>query len=204
MYHRELSKKQRRQNTYKMNPAYKSKKRRRAELRHHPEFREYAENMRQYIVTTRFNSDTWRENEEYRKQHPSFGSIYGTPELVNSNYKEKSVLFVLEMNNSENRIMGIGMVANIPHVKKYRIYSDDNYNRYAYMGKYRIDRENVQEKDEFIFELFDQLCFFGSGHQKKLPGIKGFPLDRLFKMKQKKEIDLVDYIKDMFKAIIIK
>ena len=86
-------------NTYKMHPAYKSKKRRRAELRHHPEFREYAENMRQHIVTTRFNSDTWRENEEYRKDHPSFGSIYGTPELVNSNYKEKSVLFVLEMNN---------------------------------------------------------------------------------------------------------
>ena len=186
-----------------MNTAYKSKKRRRAEIRHHPEFREYIENMKQYIVTTRFNTETWKENEEYRKTHPTFGSIYGTPELVNSNYREKSILFVLEMNNSDNRIMGIGMVANIPHVKKYRIYSDDNYNRYAYMGKYRIDRENIQEKDSFIFELFDQLCFFGSGHQKKLSGIKGFPLDRLFKIKQKKEIDLVDYIKDMFKCEIL-
>lgn len=178
---------------------YKSKKKRRTELREHPEFRDYVNNLKQHIVTTRFNNETWNQNEEFRKNHKSFGCIYGAPDQVSTQYKEKAVMFVLEMNNSENKIMGIGMVANICHVKKYRIYKDDNYNRYAYVGKYRIDRENVLQEDKFIFDLFDQLCFYGSGHQKKLPGIKGFPVDRLFKVKKSKDLDLVDYIKEMFK-----
>jgi hypothetical protein len=178
---------------------YKSKKKRRAELREHPEYRDYVNNLKQHIVTTRFNNDTWNQNKEYRKQHKSFGCIYGSPDQVSSQYKEKEVMFVLEMNNNENKIMGIGMVANICHVKKYRIYQDDNYNRYAYVGKYRIDRGNVRDEDKFIFELFERLCFYGAGHQKKLPGIKGFPVDRLFKVKKNKDLDLVDYIKEMFK-----
>ena len=183
---------------------YKSKKKRRAELREHPEYRDYVTTMKQHIVTTRFNNATWKENEQFRTMHSSFGCIYGVPDQVNSNFKEKAVMFVLEMNNSENKIMGIGMVANICHVKKYRIYKDDNYNRYAYVGKYRIDRNSVQPDDAYIFDLFDQLCFYGSGHQKKLPGIKGFPVDRLFKMKKAKDLDLVDYIKEMFKKEMLK
>ena len=182
-----------------MNTNYQSKKRRRAELRENPEFRDYVADMKQHIVTTRFNNITWNENEDYIKKNPTFGCIYGTPEQVNSEYKDKSVLFVLEMNNSINKIMGIGMVANVCHVKKYRIYNDDNYNRYAYVGKYRIDRNNVSEEEEIILQVFDRLCFQGSGHQKKLPGLKGFPLDRLFKLRKRKDLDLVDYLKEMFK-----
>ena len=102
---------------------YKSKKKRRTELREHPEFRDYVNNLKQHIVTTRFNNETWKQNEEFRKHHKSFGCIYGTPDQVSTQYKEKAVMFVLEMNNSENKIMGIGMVANICHVKKYRIYN---------------------------------------------------------------------------------
>ena len=187
-----------------MSNNYKSKKKRRAELRDHPEFRDYVTNMKQHIVTTRFNNDTWLQNEEFRKAHSSFGCIYGTPEQVSSNFKEKAIMFVLEMNNTDNKIMGIGMVANICHVKKYRIYKDDNYNRYAYVGKYRIDRNHIEHEHEFIFELFDRLCFYGAGHQKKLPGIKGFPVDRLFKVKKSKNLDLVDYIKEMFKKEMLK
>ena len=183
-----------------MNTNYKSKKRRRAELRENPDYRDYVTNLKHNIVTTRFNNDTWKENQNFRETHHSFGCIYGTPEQVNSNYKDKSIMFVLEMNNSENKIMGIGMVANVCHIKKYRIYNNDNFNRYAYLGKYRIDRDDVREEDQYIFELFEQLCFFGSGHQKKLQGIKGFPVDSLFKLKKNKNLDLVDYIKEMFKV----
>lgn len=184
--------------------SYKSKKKRRAELRENPEYREYVTSMKQHIVTTRFNNQTWNENVNFRNKHKSFGCIYGVPEPVNTAFKEKAVMFVLEMNNAENKIMGIGMVANVCHVKKYRIYNDDNYNRYAYVGKYRIDRDDVQVEDAYIFDLFDQLCFYGASHQKKLPGIKGFPVDRLFKMKKSKELDLVDYMKEMFKKEILK
>jgi hypothetical protein len=185
-----------------MDTKYKSKKRRRAELKENVEFRNYVADLKQHIVTTRFNDTTWKENADYRKSHSSFGCIYGVPDQVCGNFKEKSIMFVLEMNNSINRIMGIGMVANICHVKKYRIYEDDNYNRYAYVGKYRIDRTTVSDNDEIIFQVLDHLCFMGSGHQKKLTGIKGFTLDKLFKLKKNKDLDLVDYMKGMFKPLI--
>jgi hypothetical protein len=186
-----------------MKTNYQSKKRRREELRENTEFRNYVADMKQHIVTTRFNHITWKENEEYRKTHNSFGCIYGVPDQVSSLYKEKSVMFVLEMNNSINKIMGIGMVANICHVKKYRVYNDDNYNRYAYVGKYHIDRNNVSDDEEIIFQVLDNLCFLGAGHQKRPTGIKGFPIDKLFKLKKNKDLDLVDYIKNMFKQLVV-
>ena len=182
---------------------YESKKLRRDELRKNAELRKFVEDTKQHIMTTRFNHATWSENVAFRKGHSKFGCIYGTPEQNNSKFNDDSILFVLEMNNETNKIMGIGMIKNITHVKKYRIYNDDNYNRYAYIGKYRIDRVEVGEEDEFIFRVFDELCFNGSRHQKRLRGIKSFPIDMLFKVKKYKNIDLVDYIKNMFKQKII-
>ena len=141
---------------------YESKKLRREELRKNKELQKFVEDTKQHIMTTRFNQATWSENVAFRQRHNKFGCIYGTPEQNNSKFNDDSILFVLEMNNETNKIMGIGMIKNITHVKKYRIYNDDNYNRYAYTGKYRIDREEVKEDDEFIFRVFDQVCFNGS------------------------------------------
>lgn len=183
---------------------YESKKLRRDELRKNKELRKFVEETKQHIMTTRFNHATWSENVAFRQRHTKFGCIYGTPEQNNSKYNDDSIMFVLEMNNETNTIMGIGMIKNISHVKKYRIYDDDNYNRYAYIGKYRIDREEVGEEDGFIFRVFDELCFSGSRHQKRLRGIKSFPIDMLFKVKKYKNIDLVDYIKNMFKKKVVK
>lgn len=181
---------------------YESKKLRREELRKNKELQKFVEETKQHIMTTRFNHTTWSENVAFRERHRKFGCIYGTPEQNNSKFNDDSILFVLEMNNETNKIMGIGMIKNITHVKKYRIYNDDNYNRYAYTGKYRIDRAEANEEDEFIFRVFDQLCFNGSRHQKRLRGIKSFPIDMIFKVKKYKNIDLVDYIRKMFKQKI--
>ena len=191
---------------------YKKKQDRRLEYRKHPDYRSYVEDMKRYIVTTRFNNTTWRENEHYREINPQIGCIYGTPEQVcvssplggtiNKHFHQDSVLFVLEMNNETNKIMGIGMIKNMMYVKKHRIYSNDSYNRYAYLGKFRLDRSELNEDQEIIFQVLDQLCFYGMGHLKKMPGIKGFPVDKLFKLKKHKELDLVEYITDLFRKKI--
>lgn len=191
---------------------YKNKKQRRQEYRKNAEYRQYVENLRRFIVTTRFNTETWNENIEYRKENPMFGCAYGSPQEVcvssplggpiNGSLSQESILFVLEMNNDNNTIMGIGMIKNQSYIKKFRIYGNDSYNRYGYVGKYRIDRNDISSEDEIIFQVLEKLCFYGAGHLKKMPGIKGFPIDKIYKLKKLKNLDLVEYITNMFKIKI--
>ena len=191
---------------------YKSKKDRRQEFRKHSDYRKYVKELTRFIVTTRFNAKTWEENKHYRKNNESIGCIYGSPTEVgissplggpiNKNFHGESILFVLEMNNDENKIMGIGMIKNKSHIKKFRIYSNDIYNRYGYIGRHRIDRNEICEEDSYIMDVLDQLCFYGSGHLKKIPGITGFPIDKLFRLYKKKNLDLVEFITNLFKKKI--
>jgi len=158
--------------------------------------REYKNNMKSHIATTRFNDKTWNENKKYLTHHPTMGCIYGTCEQISTQIKQEGVLFVLEMNNEQNKIMGIGMVRNRPIIRKHKIYSNNEYNRYAYIGRHRIDRSEMNEEEEVIMQVFDILCFKGARHLKRLRGIKTFPIDMLYRCK--KVMDLVDFIKNMF------
>ena len=93
--------------------------------------------------------------------------------------------------------MGIGMVRNHVIIHKHRVYSNENYNRYAYLGKHRIDRSSMNEEEEIVMRAFDALCFKGARHMKRLQGIKAFPTDMLYKCKR--IMDLVEFVRTMFK-----
>lgn len=183
--------------------------RRRKELRQNHEMKTYSLNKGMHIVTTRFNNKTWGENENYRNRHyPSLGCAYGVPTQTSNVFGSDDILFVLEMNNDENKIMGIGMVKNqvLYRSRNYSVYDCDEYNRYIYLGKSRIDRSGMDEEEELIMQVFDILCFKGKRHQKRLSGIKAFPVDMLYKMSNRaKELgktDLVDFVKNMFQKRI--
>jgi len=77
------------------------------------------------------------------------------------------------------------------------VYSEAKYNQFAYVGKYRIDRSEMDEMEERIMKVFDILCFKGARHLKRLTGVKAFPLDILYKCSRL--IDLIDFISTMFK-----
>ena len=158
--------------------------------------REFQNNMKSHITTTRFNDVTWEENRQYAERNSNIGCIYGTCEQISTQIHQESVLFVLEMNNDQNRIMGIGMVRNRPIPRKHRIYTNEEYNRYAYVGRHRIDRSELNEEEEDIMQVFDILCFKGSRHLKRLRGIKTFPVDMLYRCKR--IMDLAEFIKNMF------
>lgn len=162
-----------------------------------PHILEYRSQLKNHLTTTRFNNKTWSENEEYRKQNTKIGCIYPTPEPNGQNIPIEAKLFVLEMNNEQNRIMGIGLVANKPIYNKYHVYSEAKYNVYAYLGKYRIDRSEMSEEEERIMKVFDILCFKGYRHMKRLIGLKAFPADMLYNCKP--ILDLVEFITNMFK-----
>jgi hypothetical protein len=157
-----------------------------------------AASQKHYIMTSRFNNDTWRENSNYRKMHPKFGCIYCSPCPVSSQIAEDGVLFVLEMNNDENRIMGIGTVKNKPTIHALAIYNNNNYNRYQYYGKWRISRDDMTDEEETIMRVFDILCFSGNTHQKRGQGLKRFPLYMLSRCS--KILDLEEFIVSMFRV----
>ena len=159
-------------------------------------FKEYVKNIRKFIMTSRFNAKTFYENTQYRNSH-KIGCIYCSPQQVASNIVLDSIMFILEMNNDDNKIMGIGMVKNHPIVGKHYVYEIGNYNRYVFVGKHRIDRKEMNEKEEEVMRAFDILCFRGDTHHKRGQGLTLFSLSMLYNCNS--IINLTEYITDMFK-----
>ena len=67
-------------------------------------------------MTSRFNTETAKENKNFREENNWKGCVYGSPQMNNSSISEQTILFVLELNNDMNKIMGIGMVDNSPYI----------------------------------------------------------------------------------------
>ena len=70
------------------------------------------------IVTTRFNKDTLLRNYEYRAKH-GIKCMYCCPSEMSPKIHYNSPVFVIEMNNSTNKVEGIGLIKNKPESKKY-------------------------------------------------------------------------------------
>tara|TARA_B110000967_G_C18897903_1_gene572139 strand:- start:3059 stop:3607 length:549 start_codon:yes stop_codon:yes gene_type:complete len=158
---------------------------------------DYKRQQRNHLLTSRFNDETWSENEAYRKKNNNRGCIYCAPDPISNEIPSETIMFILEMNNDRNQIMGIGMVRNRPYVNKYKVYGNGNYNRYVFTGKERVDRKEMTESEEEVMQAFDILCFTGRQHMKRGQGLKRFPTKILYRCNAR--IDLVDFIRNMFK-----
>ena len=152
------------------------------------------------IAVTRFNNKTWEENCIYRDRNDMKGCCYGTPVLLQVDIPIGALLYILEMNNDKNQIMGIGLIRNHNRAdKRYCIYSDGNYNRYNYRSDYRIDRAEFKKSNNSLLEVFELLVFKGYTHLKRGQGIQ------LVKKKKYKEIEnkyskekILSMVKDIF------
>ena len=141
---------------------------------------EYNRENNCYIITTRFNNETLEENKKYREKLEKVKCIYCCPDEISSSIPYETTLFVFEMNNDHNKIVGIGKIKNVPKIQKYKVYNDNNYNRFQYIGKERVCRSDMDDEEEELMLLFDKWCFTGMGHLKRGQGIKRFPLDKLY------------------------
>ncbi len=167
------------------------KKKYRTRLKH------FKKDLSKYILTSRFNNSTYMENHNYRQHHNNIGCIYCSPSRVSDEIPLERIMFVLEMNNDTNKIVGIGMVRNHEYINKYMVYQNSNYNRYVYVGKHRIDRCEMTKEENTIMQALDILCFTGNTHMKRGQGLRQFPLSMVYNIKQ--IVDLVSFINDMFK-----
>ena len=62
-----------------------------------------------------------------------------------------------------------------------------------------IPTEDMEEDEEEIMELLDLFCFKGNKHMKRGQGIRSFPVEILFELKQEDSIDIHKLISEMFK-----
>jgi len=121
-----------------------------------------------FILTSRFDDSTWRENCDFRKKYPDIACIYGSPQQITEKIPLNSLIFIIEMNNSTNKIEGIGLIRNILHRdKKQRVYQTGNYNRYIYHGNYRIDRSILEKAVPQIIMILEIMLFTGKTHLKR-------------------------------------
>lgn len=140
-----------------------------------------------YICSTRFNENTWSKNKEFRmKNNFSTGCIYNSPYSLSMKIPNDMLIFVIEMNNSLNEIMGIGLIRNKPIEKHYKIYECDNYHRFQYASQFHIDRGNLPEG---ITSHFDKTLFRGKGHLKRGNGITKIPFKYLLTEREKRKIE---------------
>jgi hypothetical protein len=181
-------------------PESKSEFEKKQEMR---EFRKkvntYQKTLKHTLATTRFNNFTWEENCKMREKNPAAKCIYAAPIQISSRVPLDRNVFIMEMNNEMDKIMGIGLVKNHPVAGKYAVHSVHNYNRFVYIGKWRIDREDMTSDEKEILKLLEAMCFRGINHSKRGQGITGFPM----KLQYKASIagfNILDYICDMFKT----
>ena len=155
------------------------------------------------IVTTRFNNETYQENIAYRKKH-NIMCIYGSPIEMPSSLCDISILFVVEMNNTTNKIEGIGIIKNKSWADKYyRIYKNGDYNRYIYKGNHYLTRETLENMNKELVIAFEIICFKQKSHLKRGHGFTTIT-EKLMKKNENPNINVKKNMKKCFVDIYKK
>lgn len=148
------------------------------------------------IVTTRFTNLTWDINKAYRSKHNC--CIYGSPQEITPKILHDSLVFVVEMNNSTNKIEGIGLIRNKPLLDKYyKVYDEGNYNRYVYRSNYHIGRETLISYNPELVENMDYILFKEKTHLKRGAGFITVP-DKLLHHEKCNKMNIKEEIKQLF------
>jgi hypothetical protein len=150
------------------------------------------------IATSRFNDETWEQNCVYREKSQHKGCVYGAPLQVSSKVPSQQLVFVVEMNNSTNKIEGIGLIRNIYQSDKYyKVYPNGNYNRYVYKSDYRLDRDILERYNPALVQIVEYILFKEKTHMKRGSGLTLVP-EKLLKHKVCENKNLSQEIKVIF------
>jgi len=158
-------------------------------------------NDRYYIQTVRYNNNTYNELQEYKRKNNIRGCIYNVPREITKTVIPLGKVFVFEMNNDINKIMGIGYIINHNKYDKInRIHNDNFYNLYSYIGKQYINREKILSYREYIhiIEIIEYIVFKGKTHIKRGQGFISIPERKLEEYKNIKK-DIYNMLYNLFK-----
>jgi hypothetical protein len=76
-----------------------------------------------------------------------------------------SLMFVIEMNNTSNKIEGIGLVRNNVRLDiTFEVYEEGDFNRYVFRGDHRLNRKELPDD---LVSLLEHILFVGKSHYKR-------------------------------------
>ena len=153
--------------------------------------------MEYELVTCRYNKHTWEEMCQYREK-TKIPYLCGMSIPMSSSILLDIPVFVIEMNNSLNEIMGIGLIRNKYETDKHhKIYSDTNYNRFIYTGKYYLSRVTLENYYSELVDILDEILFKGKTHSKRGGGFTKIP-KKVLEYDICKDIDIKSEIRKLF------
>ena len=149
------------------------------------------------VVTGRFNNETRDANYAYRKKH-KFVCMYCSPSELSPKILYNTPVFVIEMNNTKNKIEGIGLIKNKPATNRYyKVHEDGNTNRFIYIGNYFLDRESLCEYNSLLVRILEEILFKGYTHSKRGSGLTTIP-EKVLNLDICEGIDIKKEIKQIF------
>ena len=130
-----------------------------------------------FVGATRFSEETWRENRRWRAERGKRGCLYPLMRSLSSTVPADAAVLVIEMNNTLNRVEGLGLVVNERANLSLFVYGDALYNRRVYKSAYRRDRQEIiaRKNGQHLLDRLEMLCFTGHDHIKRATGITLLP-----------------------------
>jgi hypothetical protein len=127
-----------------------------------------------FIGTVRFTDKTYIENTKWKERKHFTGCAYGLDKPIAKHIPIGKIIYVLEMNNTQNKIMAIGKITNNTKPQnRSRMYKEERYNKYIYKGNDYIHRNciiNTKSKGDTILKLLETIVFKGKKHFKRGQG----------------------------------
>jgi hypothetical protein len=149
------------------------------------------------VVTGRYDNETWIATTQYRIKK-QLTCIYAPPCRLSPTIDLNSPVFVIEMNNSTNQIMGIGLIKNkLVTDKVYKVQADSNCNRYIYIGEYHLSRELLENYNDFLVYVLEEILFYGKTHSKRGMGLTKIP-EKVLKYDVCEGLDVKQEIRNIF------
>lgn len=145
------------------------------------------------IYTTRFTSETYEENRAYKqnKLDGFKGSLYSTTLPFPVNASLSKYFFVLDMNNTTNKLMGIGFVKNIlAKEQNIRVHRRQGFNLNIFKSDFYISLDSLDSLDSvdkggrslwktFLAKEFESYLFYGKSNMKRGGAFTRFPLKKM-------------------------
>lgn len=150
---------------------------------------------------TRFTNFTWEENTRWRDMNNCLsGCIYNSTFTLPISIGDIPNVFIIEMNISEKKIIGVGLVKNRELSIQPRIYTENKHNFHSYKGKYRMDYEDFNEEEKEKLKHLERFLFYGYSHLIRGIGFSKLPTKLIHKPgKGKDNVEIKNIYTDMFK-----
>lgn len=127
------------------------------------------------VMTARFDDHTLAANYKVRMEN-GYACLYCVPHLIVT-VPLNTILFVIEMNveKTNQRVEGIGLIRNNRDPERRLVHSNPEYNRYNYVGRQFIRRDEIEHYAPKLLAVLDYYLFNGKAHCKRGQDLTRFP-----------------------------